>query len=685
MENVLQILKDFIFNSELTVDKNTFFTVIIGQIAMYGILLTFYQFVASYNESKEIATNYLGRNIIDYFIAKNMKIFNPIMSKEFLCIFFILEIMYKPVLKICEKWIYSQIISVLNFLWFGFVILYFITFVIIFSQCAKSIVNIKMCSDTITYEYVIRDINKNFLKKSLRDRVIYTNIEMLLDDFDQLSMAIQIDNNSKLQKYYNYLIQEIFADYIKQKQHEISAVENKVKIHKKRTSWIWTADCEVELLQEIIKENYFQLDNKNIEYIMRFQMNLLKLNLRRALLEGYREDNYDKTKNLLAKKNSEVFDLNGWEDIVLKLYELMEEDGKKKLIHMLYRDIVRQQDLYVIYCNTSIAKLIKIEINNIFAEKREAKAFVEIYGEIIMAKYINNFCTQIIIGNIICNDLINIEKIITRLDEENCTYLFTYIVIHYSIYKFRYEWKYINVQMLKALWKRHGSMRDNAESVIERIKISNIGHRFDEKMYDKLIEYIEADMKGELFNKIYKDNILNLFYIWVIKVCVTDEDDSGSFYGKNGYSIKTKINIINELAKREELMEYRGISSWVDNIRYEIFFDAECFYEKMKITIDCLLLTNINVKVAINHKSEKQCLYVNAIGQYLLIKLNELSDVERDAESTKKLVYEAFVATNMNVDEYINMLEKKCIGWKNEINCVQKQRMKNYVNNLITE
>lgn len=83
MENVLQILKDFIFNSELTVDKNTFFTVIIGQIAMYGILLTFYQFVASYNESKEIATNYLGRNIIDYFIAKNMKIFNPIMSKEF--------------------------------------------------------------------------------------------------------------------------------------------------------------------------------------------------------------------------------------------------------------------------------------------------------------------------------------------------------------------------------------------------------------------------------------------------------------------------------------------------------------------------------------------------------------------------------------------------------------------------
>ena len=286
MENVLQILKDLIFNSELTVDKNTFFTVIIGQIAMYGILLTFYQFVASYNESKEIATNYLGRNIIDYFIAKNMKIFNPIMSKEFLCIFFIIEIMYKPVLKICEKWIYPQMISVLNFLWYSFVILYFIAFVIIFSQCVKSIVKIKMCSDTITYEYVIHDINKNFLKKSLRDRVIYTNIELLLDDFGRLSIAIQIDNDSKMQKYYNYLIQEMFVDYIKQKQHEISTVENKVNIHKKRKGWMWTADCEEELLQEIVKGNYFQLDNENIEYIMKFQMNLLKLNLRRALLEG---------------------------------------------------------------------------------------------------------------------------------------------------------------------------------------------------------------------------------------------------------------------------------------------------------------------------------------------------------------------------------------------------------------
>lgn len=42
---LLQIIIDYMFNNNLSIDKATFFTVIIGQITIYGILLTFYQFV----------------------------------------------------------------------------------------------------------------------------------------------------------------------------------------------------------------------------------------------------------------------------------------------------------------------------------------------------------------------------------------------------------------------------------------------------------------------------------------------------------------------------------------------------------------------------------------------------------------------------------------------------------------
>lgn len=60
----LQTMMNYIFENNLNIDKTTFFTVIIGQITIYGILLTFYQFVASY---KKVSNQYLCFNITEYF------------------------------------------------------------------------------------------------------------------------------------------------------------------------------------------------------------------------------------------------------------------------------------------------------------------------------------------------------------------------------------------------------------------------------------------------------------------------------------------------------------------------------------------------------------------------------------------------------------------------------------------
>ena len=59
-------------NNDLNIDKATFFTVIIGQITIYGILLTFYQFVASYQGNERSVTRYLGINITEYFVKKKI-------------------------------------------------------------------------------------------------------------------------------------------------------------------------------------------------------------------------------------------------------------------------------------------------------------------------------------------------------------------------------------------------------------------------------------------------------------------------------------------------------------------------------------------------------------------------------------------------------------------------------------
>ena len=90
---LLQTIMDYMLNNDLNIDKATFFTVIIGQITIYGILLTFYQFVASYQGNERSVTRYLGINITEYFVKKKIKIFNSIISKKMFGILLILEIL----------------------------------------------------------------------------------------------------------------------------------------------------------------------------------------------------------------------------------------------------------------------------------------------------------------------------------------------------------------------------------------------------------------------------------------------------------------------------------------------------------------------------------------------------------------------------------------------------------------
>ena len=121
------------FNNNLSIDKATFFTVIIGQITIYGILLTFYQFVASYQGGEKAATRYLGINITEYFVKKKIKIFNKIISKKMFGVLLILEILYKPFMTIYGETLGTSTISIINFVWFLFAIVYFIFYIVCYA------------------------------------------------------------------------------------------------------------------------------------------------------------------------------------------------------------------------------------------------------------------------------------------------------------------------------------------------------------------------------------------------------------------------------------------------------------------------------------------------------------------------------------------------------------------------
>ena len=675
----LQIIIDCMLNNNLSIDKATFFTVIIGQITIYGILLTFYQFVASYQGGEKAAIRYLGINITEYFVKKKIKIFNKIISKKMFGVLLILEILYKPFMTIYGDTLGASTISIINFVWFSFAIGYFILFVMLFIQCTKSILMIKMSSDIKRNGYIISEINKEFLKKTMKERISKNAIDLLRRDFVNLHDAIQEDENTELQGRYNQLILLIFTDYIGGKQYEISNIEKKRRILRNQVPWIYNSNCEVHLLQEIIDEIYFQLDEQNVRSILNFYIDLIRLNLIRAKLAGYSKVRFNRYDGLSMKADEKIFDVSEWKDVTLNIYQKLSDKKKQELICLLQRGLNQEQDFYEQYCKQCINDLIRVEFDYIFLGKREQKDFIKIFGQIIKDKHFNDFCTQIIGDKIISYNRFDAGEIISQLSEKNCTYLFSYIVLYYSIYRFRFEWKYINLNVLRTLWNHHSSMQDDAEEVIEKIRNSNIGHRFDKKMYFKFVEYINASIDGELINMIYNDKILDMFYVWVIKISVIAQNDLIYSIYKDNWNINIQIAIINELSKHDELMGCESICNWVQYMRYDTFAMQKTFPEKLNITLRCLLLTNINAVIVENYAHTNHYFYEEVIGVYLLVKFYELSDKTRKQKQMKEIVKKAFIASNMDIDEYINMIDEECDICRCKINYVQKVKMKEYL------
>lgn len=179
--------------------------------------------------------------------------------------------------------------------------------------------------------------------------------------------------------------------------------------------------------------------------------------------------------------------------------------------------------------------------------------------------------------------------------------------------------------------------------------------------------------KIKIFNKIISKKMFGVLLILEIlyKPFMT-------IYGDTlGASTITQITIINELSKHDELMEFNSIVKWVQCMRYNKFAQQNSFPEKLNITLRGLLLTNVNAVVVANY-TYLSC-YINVIGTYLLIKLHELSDKTQKQKRIKEIVKKAFTASNMNIDEYINMIEKECRICRCEINYVQKEKMKEYL------
>lgn len=481
IKDYLAIIYKYIISNNLNIDKGTFFTIIIGEVTVYGVILAFYQFLASYKFNENSIDRYLGIKVIDYYIYKYLGFFNRIISSKIFKVCIFLHIFYKPFLLIYENVIGISIIKILNFIWYCFAIFYFILFFKIFMECAKCTLIFKMNNNKERMNNIINDINVRFLKNIKEEQKNGMDVDLLELYLRRLSGRIQEDNNIDLQRHYNSLIKLIFNYYIQKKSNEINDIENGGIISKNQIAWVYNLDQELFILKNIINEKYFNLDEQNSNIIIEFYLDLIRLNLMRIKQEGYIHIRYTMHDDLpMNVEINKVFDMVEWIKFSKKMYQTIPNQIKQDFINELYKKSlyeIETENYYVQFCRECISELLIIEIDGIFLEKNEYNEFFNIFGSVIENEFFNEIYIQQIGENFMSLTKFDAKKIVNQLSEKNCTYLFIYIISYYSINKFT-NWKFINVKLLENLWERHISLQNNATEIIEQMRKSNIGHKF---------------------------------------------------------------------------------------------------------------------------------------------------------------------------------------------------------------
>ena len=667
----LNVIKTFLFNNDLYIDKTTYVTVVIGQITIYGILMTFYQFLASYSRSDNGITQYWGIDLAQYYVKRDIKLFDRFTRTRIFIIIFIFEIIYKPFLLIFGKFIKPSIISLMCFLWFFFAVCYYIMMVCAFVRCVRSTFAMKWGLNKIVQHSLITELNKEIMKGLRTNKEDIPDIDLLIKNFEYLHNVIEGDNNPEAQKGYKALIEKLLSEYIKKKKNKIPIRNNNRRMQRKQTSnWMYDSNSEEKLIKRILNEEYFHLDSDYMAFILDFYFKTVHQNLRNAKMEGYSKVGSDK-----ENKGEKVYNIKEWMQVTLDLYQRLSDNQRKEMIFEFLNAKETRNDLCNEYGGECVGDLMRNELNAIVEGKREQEDFVNIFTPILLQDEYNYLFSDLLIDILIEYPRLNMEMMIKLLNEKNSTYILAYIVMYYSVYTFRFSWEYFNIAVLKMLWERHCNEIINGEQVKKRINKSNIKHRFNEKMLDKFVEYINKFMSKELLELVYRDGVLDVFYIWIMKTCVIDQ--TGLMLGGflDDVDVEVQVKIINELVKHEELLNNDNLTSRMWHMK------KTCIPKKLNVTLRSLLLINIDAEEVVAYaKSGDYSNHVNKeVGAYLLVNLQKMSEEMRSDEYVKNLIRSDFEQANVSVDQYIDKIESECKICRCKLNYVQKKNMKAYL------
>lgn len=678
-----EILMDYIVTCQLQIDRSLYFSVILGQITIYGALLTFLQFVVSFQSKNSKITTYLGINLKEYYLKKNLSINHAVVSTPVFWILFLAEVLYKPFISIWGNCFDERTRCAMNFMWHALVILYFVIFIILSYQFTRGIISLKNVTDIKTNEEMIRKINQKALKRTIWKRIKCENFYFLKSDMEAVRCGIKEDRNPDLYGYYCELIGGMFEAYCIEKKRQIRILERKHRIIKDQIDWEYNSKQECKLFYAILQEQYFCVKQELLYDLFCDHLWLINMNMVRAEMAGVKTIEQDRRLEL-TYDNTSGYQYSDWFDLTLEFYKKADLKNKRKMIHVLHEKTKKQKGFLQEYCKNCVREILEEAVDVAFENPKKQKKFVKVYENLIWDEEINERYSEKIKYYLIENVKEDCLPMIRMLNKKNCAYLFAYVVLYYWIYEFRTTWHYINVIIMRELWKDKNILRVYAEVTVPRIEKSNIGHRFSKNMYISLADAMDARLNGEFLDLYKTRDCCNIFYVTVMKLCAADQKYES--YVNEG-SVEGKVQFVNQLARHPEVLRCDRVQYALASMSIACFRTLQDIPKNMDLTLRCFLLTYINVEVV-----KKLCpvdktvyRYEVPVGEYLLIRASDLTSADLMDPHIKYAVRRAFELKNMTKEQYLSELEKECNLCGHALYYTQKKKMEDLLSYMLLD
>lgn len=690
VSNINKII-EFINGNQIKIDKSTYFTVIAAQLTIYGIFLTFVQFIANIDsEGKNIITHYLGTNINSFYINKNLKLSKIIKSKIFLATL-ILSFLIKPILVVFNLTFDERIHSLLIFVWYSLAIIYMILFACVFVGCAKLTMEIKRIGENSKYNLVLDEIEGNFIKES--DKLLRKELEVY--KLDQILILVKElykkDNRSDLLTRYDKLTKRLLQKYYDKKEYEIKLIVEKNFCGKNQERFDYNFGLELRILDGIIKDTLKreELDDEYIKSIFRIRMKILNKGLERKIISEIKDGKSGK--DIKEEDKEKIW---GIYESILTNRKYM--NLNKELISMLYSDrpSVSEEIKEIIQFENrkEISKLLVKGFELVCYDKMSETEFIEIFRRILFDEEFKEILTkkvsELYSENYISSNTENIMKILTEYQK---AYILTYLIIYHSVYHHRKEWNYFNITQLRRLLPQKDDLitvlDENRDYIISKFKNSIIEHRFHDDMISVLIDYLKERMSQELIIKADTSEIINTFYLFVFKVGVLKQEIYYQEYDfSNNKSLR--VRLLKFLSRHSELFGYDKFQTFLYIFQNNAFSDEKDIDYEIENDLSCLILANITITkdLITKWRKEGKNLWTSVV-KYLLIKtaeLNRYNDIEDEKWIIKK-VYKDFVSSNKSIDMYIGDIANIYEKYHLSLSYIQKENMNRFINNSLFE